>query len=155
MKRTIAALLIAAAALPLIAMGGSESSVETVTDWHSNSGKAGAAFDQIVEDFNATIGINRAMNCELTDEYRDKLSPFGLSLFETRANSDIVYPFSGDASWARSGFGDADMAFANATIDGKVFNYPIYTFRDNPDITPAEYFNAVVADRAQNWPADL
>lgn len=111
--------------------------------------------DRMIQHFNATIGINRAMNCELTDEYRDKLSPFGLSLFETRANSDIVYPFSGDASWARSGFGDADMAFANATIDGKVFNYPIYTFRDNPDITPAEYFNAVVTDREQNWPADL
>ncbi len=64
MKRTIAALLIAAAALPLVAMGGSESSVETVTVWHSNSGKAGAAFDQIVEDFNATIGKEKGIEIE-------------------------------------------------------------------------------------------
>ena len=64
MKRTIAALLIAAAALPLIAMGGSESGVETVTVWHSNSGKAGAAFDQIVEDFNATIGKEKGIEIE-------------------------------------------------------------------------------------------
>ena len=64
MKRTIAALLIAAAALPLIAMGGSESSVETVTVWHSNSGKAGTAFDQIVEDFNATIGKEKGIEIE-------------------------------------------------------------------------------------------
>ncbi len=64
MKRTIAALLIAAAALPLIAMGGSESGVETVTVWHSNSGKAGAAFDQIVEDFNATIGKENGIEIE-------------------------------------------------------------------------------------------
>ena len=64
MKRTIAALLIATAALPLIAMGGSESGVETVTVWHSNSGKAGAAFDQIVEDFNATIGKEKGIEIE-------------------------------------------------------------------------------------------
>ena len=64
MKRTIAALLIAAAALPLVAMGGSESGVETVTVWHSNSGKAGAAFDQIVEDFNATIGKEKGIEIE-------------------------------------------------------------------------------------------
>ena len=56
MKKLIILMLLALSLAPLAAMGSGESGKETVTIWHCNSGRAGTAFEEVVDHFNETIG---------------------------------------------------------------------------------------------------
>ena len=57
----ISSLLIGAV---LFAGGASESGKTTVEIWHSNAGIAGNAFEEIVDDFNSTIGEEKGIVIE-------------------------------------------------------------------------------------------
>lgn len=50
--------------------------------------------DAELSAFTANVSMTRSLNYELTEEYKDKVTPYGLSLFEMKKASTVIYPYS-------------------------------------------------------------
>lgn len=61
MKRINTLFFMLLLAFALFANGSKESTITTVELWHSNSGKIGEAFEEIIEDFNSGLGKEKGI----------------------------------------------------------------------------------------------
>lgn len=86
MKRTIAAIALLLSLSVLAAAGASETA-ETVTVWHSNTGKLGTAFDALVERFNDGIGKEKGIEIEAI--YQGKANDVLTKVKATAGVSDL------------------------------------------------------------------
>ncbi len=64
MRKIFIALTLFASSLMLFAGGSAEDSESTITIWHSNSGKNGAAFETLVDRFNDSVGKDNGIVLE-------------------------------------------------------------------------------------------
>ena len=63
MKKLFSIMVMLILLFPILAGGNSEDE-SIVTIWHSNSGSIGTAFDEIVDNFNETVGKEKGIEIE-------------------------------------------------------------------------------------------
>ena len=127
----ISSLLIGAV---LFAGGASESGKTTVEIWHSNAGIAGNAFEEIVDDFNSTIGEEKGIVIE--------------PIYQGAAN-DVLTKVKAAATADRSSIPDIAQLDATACLDMKNADYLILPQDINLDtsyIMPSA-IEALMSDR--------
>lgn len=127
----ISSLLIGAV---LFAGGASESGKTTVEIWHSNAGIAGNAFEEIVDDFNSTIGEEKGIVIE--------------PIYQGAAN-DVLTKVKAAATADRSSLPDIAQLDATACLDMKNADYLILPQDINLDtsyIMPSA-IEALMSDR--------
>lgn len=127
----ISSLLIGAV---LFAGGASESGKTTVEIWHSNAGIAGNAFEEIVDDFNSTIGAEKGIVIE--------------PIYQGAAN-DVLTKVKAAATADRSSLPDIAQLDATACLDMKNADYLILPQDINLDtsyIMPSA-IEALMSDR--------
>lgn len=127
----ISSLLIGAV---LFAGGASESGNITVEIWHSNAGIAGNAFEEIVDDFNSTIGEEKGIVIE--------------PIYQGAAN-DVLTKVKAAATADRSSLPDIAQLDATACLDMKNADYLILPQDINLDtsyIMPSA-IEALMSDR--------
>ena len=108
MKRTLTILVSLLLALTLSAGGGKESETRTVTIWHSNTGAAGAAFEEVVDNFNEGIGKDLGVEIE--------------AIYQGAAN-DVLTKVKAAASADRSSLPDLAELDATACLDMRNSDY--------------------------------
>lgn len=64
MKKFLFILIALLLSTEIFALGNKESDIKTVELWHSNSGKVGEVFDQIITDFNEGVGKEKGIEIE-------------------------------------------------------------------------------------------
>ena len=127
----ISSLLIGAV---LFAGGASESGKTTVEIWHSNAGIAGNAFEEIVDEFNSTIGEEKGIVIE--------------PIYQGAAN-DVLTKVKAAATADRSSLPDIAQLDATACLDMKNADYLILPQDINLDtsyIMPSA-IEALMSDR--------
>lgn len=127
----ISSLLIGAV---LLAGGASESGKTTVEIWHSNAGIAGNAFEEIVDEFNSTIGEEKGIVIE--------------PIYQGAAN-DVLTKVKAAATADRSSLPDIAQLDATACLDMKNADYLILPQDINLDtsyIMPSA-IEALMSDR--------
>lgn len=127
----ISSLLIGAV---LFAGGASESGKTTVEIWHSNAGIAGNAFEEIVDEFNSTIGEEKGIVIE--------------PIYQGAAN-DVLTKVKAAATADRSSLPDIAQLDATACLDMKNADYLILPQNINLDtsyIMPSA-IEALMSDR--------
>lgn len=127
----ISSLLIGAV---LFAGGASESGKTTVEIWHSNAGIAGNAFEEIVDEFNSTIGEEKGIVIE--------------PIYQGAAN-DVLTKVKAAATADRSSLPDIAQLDATACLDMKNADYLILPQDINLDtsyIIPSA-IEALMSDR--------
>ena len=127
----ISSLLIGAV---LFAGGASESGKTTVEIWYSNAGIAGNAFEEIVDDFNSTIGEEKGIVIE--------------PIYQGAAN-DVLTKVKAAATADRSSLPDIAQLDATACLDMKNADYLILPQDINLDtsyIMPSA-IEALMSDR--------
>jgi len=107
--------------------------------------------DAMLQLFTETVSVSRPFNYEISAEKLSKMSTYAQSIYQIRRNSDVVYPFSGNAFWLSSGLDYDQMSFSNAVISGTSHSSPIYTFKDYPHITVKAYFDAIYEYQKNKW----
>ena len=118
----------------LFAGGASESGKTTVEIWHSNAGIAGNAFEEIVDDFNSTIGAEKGIVIE--------------PIYQGAAN-DVLTKVKAAATADRSSLPDIAQLDATACLDMKNADYLILPQDINLDtsyIMPSA-IEALMSDR--------
>ena len=118
----------------LFAGGASESGKITVEIWHSNAGIAGNAFEEIVDDFNSTIGEEKGIVIE--------------PIYQGAAN-DVLTKVKAAATADRSSLPDIAQLDATACLDMKNADYLILPQDINLDtsyIMPSA-IEALMSDR--------
>ena len=124
MKKLLSYLLVVLTAFPLIAMGSSESGKEIVTIWHCSSGRAGTALEEIIDEFNSTIGEEKGIEIE--------------AVYQGLAN-DVITKVKAAASADISSLPDIAQLDATACLDMMNADY-LYTIDelgiDTSDIMP-------------------
>ncbi len=102
-----AALMVFLCIFPLSA-GGSSEDDGVVTLWHSNSGVLGNAFDDIIEEFNTTVGKEKGIEVE--------------AVYQGAAN-DVLTKVKAAASTGTSALPDIAQLDATAALDMKNSDY--------------------------------
>ena len=118
----------------LFAGGASESGKTTVEIWHSNAGIAGNAFEEIVDEFNSTIGEEKGIVIE--------------PIYQGAAN-DVLTKVKAAATADRSSLPDIAQLDATACLDMKNADYLILPQDINLDtsyIMPSA-IEALMSDR--------
>ena len=118
----------------LFAGGASENGKTTVEIWHSNAGIAGNAFEEIVDDFNSTIGEEKGIVIE--------------PIYQGAAN-DVLTKVKAAATADRSSLPDIAQLDATACLDMKNADYLILPQDINLDtsyIMPSA-IEALMSDR--------
>ena len=90
--------------------GTGEKSGETITIWHSNSGRIGSAFEALVDDFNDTVGKENGITLE--------------AIYQGAAN-DVLTKVKATAAGNRSMLPDIAQMDATAALDMKGADYLI------------------------------
>lgn len=87
-------------------------------------------------EFTTITNTPKAFEYTLTDAQLAKLSPFGRSILELKAKSDVVYPYSTDPTYIQhqSSFVSSAMYSTSSTS-----NWPATAFREN-NTTAEKYF---------------
>lgn len=127
MKKMIALSLLLMAGMMLFARGSKESGKTVVEIWHSNSGPSGTAFDEIVDDFNSTIGEEKGIVIE--------------AIYQGLAN-DVLTKVKAAASADISSLPDIAQLDATACLDMRNADYLILP--ESADIEISEIHPAAI-----------
>ena len=108
MRKLILLLLVLLSALALTAGGARESAENTITIWHSNSGRIGEAFETLIERFNDTVGKDNGIEVE--------------AIYQGAAN-DVLTKVKAAAAQDQSSLPDIAQMDATAALDMKNADY--------------------------------
>lgn len=105
--------------------------------------------DQSLVEFSTVTNTLKAFNYTIEGEDYDKLTPFGQSLVNLSQNSDVVYPFSTNATYIQNQafFGTHEQFRSNA---GKGYQYAALAMHDDK-VTAAQYFAGMADYYFKNW----
>lgn len=112
MRKSILLLLMLLSALALTAGGAKESVENTITIWHSNSGRIGEAFETLIERFNDTVGKDSGIKAE--------------AIYQGAAN-DVLTKVKATAAANVSELPDIAQMDATAALDMKGADYLVTT----------------------------
>ena len=112
MRKLILLLLVLLSALALTAGGARESAENTITIWHSNSGRIGEAFETLIERFNDTVGKDNGIEVE--------------AIYQGAAN-DVLTKVKATAAGNVSELPDIAQMDATAALDMKGADYLVTT----------------------------
>lgn len=99
--------------------------------------------DASLVEFSQVTSTPKALNYTMTQEQMKAMSPFGRSLMTVKNNSNILYPFSPNATYrnAQSNFTYDSMYTSQITGLG-TFKYAAEAFHDH-NVSPEDYFKGM------------
>lgn len=105
--------------------------------------------DQSLVEFTTVTNTLKAFNYSIEGDNYDALTPFGQSLVQLRAVSDVVYPYSTNKTYIQnqSFFGTHEQFRSNT---GKGYQFPAIAMHDE-NVTAADYFAGMADYYQKNW----
>ena len=100
--------------------------------------------EQSLREFTVITGSPKALEYDLTEDDLSQMSFYGRSLWNLKANSDVVYPYSTGAIFLNN---QSDFVFANSFADSGVSDVS-KTLRDGAS-TPLQLFNNIGNTKSQ------
>lgn len=100
--------------------------------------------EQSLREFTVITGSPKALEYDLTEDDLSRMSFYGRSLWNLKANSDVVYPYSTGAIFLNN---QSDFVFANSFADSGVSDVS-KTLRDGAS-TPLQLFNNIGNTKSQ------
>lgn len=105
--------------------------------------------DSELAAFTVTTSMTRPFSYTVSEAQKSEMSPFGKSVVDLKENSDIVYPYSNNATYvAKSASYLLGQWAWKSNVKGKEALNPFSFFRDNASVTAKEYFEGLYT--AQN-----
>lgn len=104
---------------------------------------------QLVE-YTQITNTTKALTYSLTDEEKEVLTPFGLSLLEYQGKSDIVYPYSNRAIYVNNQSQMRSAVLFSSRVNGKDYTYATRAFHED-GVTAAEYFSGMEIVSKERW----
>lgn len=107
-----------------------------------------------LSEFTTTTSITRPLNYTIEQADESRLSYFGKSVMEMKANSNIVYPYSSLTKVINNpGYFNMDYWSWTTKVDGKNYSAPFSAMLDS-GVTAEQYFNGLSEQFNQNsWNA--
>ncbi|MBO4594725.1 MAG: hypothetical protein J5697_03395 [Clostridia bacterium] len=104
--------------------------------------------DEMLADFTAITSVPLSYDYELSeDQYNNQLTYFGRTVWDTKRNSNVVYPISIAPLYLRNQGQKLNSGVLwDAIISGNAVKYMTSYYRDNPAATAKDYFEGVVRD---------
>ncbi|MBP5686399.1 MAG: hypothetical protein J6W87_01280, partial [Clostridia bacterium] len=104
--------------------------------------------DEMLADFTAITSVPLSYEYELSDrQYSEQLTYFGRTVWDTKRNSNVVYPTSVAPLYLRNQGAKLNSGVLwDAIISGNAVKYMTPYYRDNPSATAKDYFEGVVRD---------
>lgn len=109
--------------------------------------------DAELSAFTATNHMTRALQYELTDEYKDKVTAYGKSVLELKNDSTVVYPYVGDDFYINNQETfNVDVWSWTTKIDGTSYLNPWQLWITMPGKYSAnDYFAGMRSTRQVDW----
>ncbi len=104
--------------------------------------------DEMLADFTAVTSVPLSYEYELSEQqYNEQLTYFGRTVWDTKINSNVVYPTSSAPLYLRNQGGKLNSGVLwDAIVDGNSQKYMVSYYNENPTKTAKDYFAGIARD---------
>lgn len=106
--------------------------------------------DQSLVEFTTVTNTVKALDYSLDDDDLAQLTPFGRSLVQLKAASQIVYPYSTNETYTQNQTFFQTHEQFRSTVGNSSYQWPAQAMHEN-NVTAADYFAGMLTYYRNNW----